>query len=154
TYETPARGARAAARSRADPRHRRVRTVGPPHRNHWFFRIASTSAHSSLRPTGSSLHRHTPPPDGGTLASHGGPEHSRHHRTGAACRPMSASPLERIAPALASIAGTGHERATEAARDVPGFRPMLWLLSAFWVYVAISNVLYATSMQASLSNLK
>jgi hypothetical protein len=67
---------------------------------------------------------------------------------------MSASPLERIAPALASIAGSPRERVAAAAGDAPAFRPLLWVLSAFWVYVLISNVLYATSMQASLSTIK
>ncbi len=67
---------------------------------------------------------------------------------------MSASPLERIAPALESIAGSQRERVAAATSDVPGFRPFLWVLTAFWVYVAISNLLYANSMQASLSSMK
>ncbi len=67
---------------------------------------------------------------------------------------MSASPLDRIAPALAAVAGTGRERVAAANSDVPGFRPFLWVLSAFWVYVAISNVMYANNMQASLSSMK
>jgi hypothetical protein len=67
---------------------------------------------------------------------------------------MSASPLERIAPALASVAGNPRERVAAANSDVPGFRNFLWLLSAFWVYVAISNVMYATNIQASLTSMK
>ncbi|MBS0376943.1 MAG: histidine kinase [Proteobacteria bacterium] len=67
---------------------------------------------------------------------------------------MSASPLERITPRLESIAGSQRERVAAATSDVPGFRPFLWVLTAFWVYVAISNVLYAQSMQASLSSMK
>jgi hypothetical protein len=67
---------------------------------------------------------------------------------------MSASPLERIAPALASVAGNPRERVAAANSDVPGFRNFLWLLSAFWVYVAISNVMYASNIQASLSTMK
>ncbi len=67
---------------------------------------------------------------------------------------MSASPLERIAPRLESIAGSQRERVAAATSDVPGFRPFLWVLTAFWIYVAISNVLYAQSMQASLSSMK
>jgi Histidine kinase len=68
---------------------------------------------------------------------------------------MSASPAERIAPGRAAPGASRRERisaaATEAAR---GFRPFLWVLTAFWVYVAISNVMYATNMQASLSSMK
>jgi hypothetical protein len=67
---------------------------------------------------------------------------------------MSASPLDRIAPALASVAGSPRERVAAANSDVPGFRSFLWLLSAFWVYVAISNVMYANNIQASLSSMK
>jgi hypothetical protein len=67
---------------------------------------------------------------------------------------MSASPLERIAPALASVAGSPRERVAAANSDVPGFRNFLWLLSAFWVYVAISNVMYASNIQASLTSMK
>ncbi len=68
---------------------------------------------------------------------------------------MSASPLERIAPTLAALAGSGRERLAAAAQPTAAaFRPFLWVLSAFWVYVAISNVMYATNMQASLSSMK
>src|SRR5580692_2671418 len=67
---------------------------------------------------------------------------------------MSASPLERIAPALASVAGNPRERVAAANSDVPGFRNFLWLLTAFWVYVALSNVMYANNMNASLTSMK
>ncbi len=67
---------------------------------------------------------------------------------------MSASPLDRIAPALASVAGSARERVAAATADLPGFRSYVWLLSAFWVYVAISNVMYATNIQASLTSMK
>jgi len=67
---------------------------------------------------------------------------------------MSASPLDRIAPALEAISGSRQERVAAATRDQAGFRPFLWLLTGFWIYVAVSNVLYATSMQASLSSMK
>jgi hypothetical protein len=67
---------------------------------------------------------------------------------------MSASPLERIAPALAALAGEGGARATQSAAVRTSFRPFLGLLTAFWVYVALSNVMYANSMQASLSLMK
>jgi len=68
---------------------------------------------------------------------------------------MSASPLERIAPALAALAGEDAARAAQpagAARS--SFRPFLGVLTAFWIYVAISNVMYANNMQASLSLMK
>jgi Histidine kinase len=34
------------------------------------------------------------------------------------------------------------------------FLPYLWVLTAFWVYVAVSNLLYANNMQASLTSMK
>ncbi len=64
---------------------------------------------------------------------------------------MSVSPLDRIAPAL----GTATLPAQAAARPTAAaFRPFLLLLTGFWIYVAISNVMYATNMQASLSQMK
>ena len=66
---------------------------------------------------------------------------------------MSASPLERIAPTLAALAGSGRVRVADAeARS--SFRRFVWVLTAFWVYVALSNVMYAHNMQASLSSMK
>jgi len=68
---------------------------------------------------------------------------------------MSASPLERIAPALAALAGEGAARAAQPAGATrSSFRPFLGVLTAFWIYVAISNVMYANNMQASLSLMK
>jgi hypothetical protein len=68
---------------------------------------------------------------------------------------MSASPVERMAPALAAPIASRRARLTAAATEAArGFRPFLWVLTAFWVYVAISNVMYATNMQASLSSIK
>jgi Histidine kinase len=68
---------------------------------------------------------------------------------------MSASPLERIGPAIAVL--TGRERAgvlpPEAVAQ-PSFRPLLGVLTVFWIYVALSNVMYANNMQASLSSMK
>jgi hypothetical protein len=67
---------------------------------------------------------------------------------------MSASPLERIAPALAALSGSaGTVPAANASPATSGFRPLLGLLTAFWIYVALSNVMYANNMQASLSNM-
>ena len=33
------------------------------------------------------------------------------------------------------------------------FMPYVWVLTAFWVYVAVSNLMYANNMQASLSSM-
>ena len=67
---------------------------------------------------------------------------------------MSVSPLDRIGPALDTL--TGRASAAAAAAGVAarsGFRPFLGVLTAFWVYVALSNVMYANNMQASLSSM-
>jgi two-component system, LytTR family, sensor kinase len=64
---------------------------------------------------------------------------------------MSASPLERIAPAIAALGRTAAPRMPAAAAANVGFRPFVGLLTAFWIYVALSNVMYANNMQASLS---
>jgi len=65
---------------------------------------------------------------------------------------MSVSPLERVAPAAAALGRRTSAAAGEGVRAAPaGFRPLLGLLTAFWIYVAPSNLLYANSMQASLS---
>jgi hypothetical protein len=65
---------------------------------------------------------------------------------------MSATPAERVTPAVATL-GQRASATAAAAVGAPsaGFRPLLGLLTAFWVYVALSNVMYANSMQASLS---
>src|SRR5438046_154833 len=68
---------------------------------------------------------------------------------------MSVSPLDRITPPFAVPAG--HDSALpepEALAAAHGFRTQLAVLTAFWSYVALSNVLYANSMQASFSNMK
>src|SRR3984893_17293672 len=68
---------------------------------------------------------------------------------------MSASPLERITPAFAPLAGYGGAQAgREALAAGRTFWPHLAVLTAFWIYVALSNVLYANNMQASLSTMK
>ena len=67
---------------------------------------------------------------------------------------MSASPLERIAPALAVLTGREPAAAIPAeAAGQPSFRPVLGVLTVFWIYVALSNVMYANNMQASLSSM-
>src|SRR6267154_828520 len=68
---------------------------------------------------------------------------------------MSVSPLDRITPPLAVPAR--HDSALpqpEALAAAHGFRTQLTVLTAFWIYVALSNVLYANSMQASFSSMK
>ena len=65
---------------------------------------------------------------------------------------MNATPAERVAPAVASLGPRATATAADRVRAAPaGFRPLMGLLTAFWIYVALSNVMYANSMQASLS---
>jgi len=69
---------------------------------------------------------------------------------------MSATPIERITPsfsvpARADTALLGREALAAAGQR---FWPHLAVLTAFWIYVALSNVLYANNMQASLSGMK
>src|SRR5205814_10306613 len=61
---------------------------------------------------------------------------------------MSVSPLDRLTPPFADLA----EHATvQAGREGLAARRSFWphltVLTAFWIYVALSNVLYANSMQ-------
>jgi len=67
---------------------------------------------------------------------------------------MSASPLERIPPEFLGIArdgdAAGERRAARARRN---FWPQLAVLSGFWVYVALSNLMYANTMGESLKSL-
>jgi len=64
---------------------------------------------------------------------------------------MNALPL-RHAAALLPRLGRG-ERELPLAREQAQLWPYVGLLTAFWIYVALSNVLYASSMQASLTKL-
>jgi len=68
---------------------------------------------------------------------------------------MSAPPFDRIAPAPVLLPG---ERSASRARAVSAswaeFRPYLGVVTAFWIYVAVSNLMYANNMQASLSAMK
>jgi hypothetical protein len=66
---------------------------------------------------------------------------------------MSASPLEQIAPEL-TLASAKQLTAAAAPATRTRFRPYLYLLTAFWVYVLISNLMYANNMQASLTQMK
>ena len=65
---------------------------------------------------------------------------------------MSVSPLERVTPAIATPGRRESATAAEAARASYGsFRPLFGVLTAFWIYVTLSNIMYAISMQASLT---
>ena len=65
---------------------------------------------------------------------------------------MSVSPLERVSPAGITLGRQPGATAAEGTHAAHGsFRPLLGLLTAFWIYVALSNVMYAANMQASLS---
>ena len=66
---------------------------------------------------------------------------------------MSASPLERFAPSLAALVGGERARPAATVGARASFRPLLGVLSVFWVYVTISNIMYANNMQASLSSM-
>jgi len=65
---------------------------------------------------------------------------------------MSAPSLERATPALTSLGWRAQAPAAEGARaGHTSFRPLFGVLTAFWIYVALSNLMYAISMQASLT---
>jgi hypothetical protein len=67
---------------------------------------------------------------------------------------MSVSPLERITPAVLGVAragdAAGERRAARARRN---FWPQLAVLTGFWIYVALSNLMYANTMGESLKSL-
>ncbi|HEY2807251.1 MAG TPA: histidine kinase [Steroidobacteraceae bacterium] len=63
---------------------------------------------------------------------------------------MSASPLEPVRPGWLALGGLA---AAPAAAAGTRFMPYVWVLTAFWVYVAVANLLYANNMQASLSSM-
>jgi len=68
---------------------------------------------------------------------------------------MAVSPLERISPVIAAF--TRPERAPDISAAMAGrasFKPLLGVLTVFWVYVTLSNIMYANNMQASLSVMK
>ena len=68
---------------------------------------------------------------------------------------MSVSPLDRITPAFAALARHGSAPlGREALAAGRSLWPHLAVLTAFWIYVALSNVMYANNMQASLSSMK
>ncbi|MGH8132853.1 MAG: sensor histidine kinase [Steroidobacteraceae bacterium] len=64
---------------------------------------------------------------------------------------MNAPPRERITPSVLGVARDGDvagER--QAARARRNFWPQLSVLTAFWIYVALSNLMYANTMGESL----
>src|SRR4030088_168792 len=68
---------------------------------------------------------------------------------------MSVSPLDRLTPPFAAPARRDSALPEpQALAAAHGFRTQLTVLTAFWIYVALSNVLYANSMQASFSSMK
>jgi hypothetical protein len=69
---------------------------------------------------------------------------------------MNALPSDQVIVAPAQAASPGYAarvRASARARAQLGAWPSLGILTAFWVYVALSNVLYANSMQVSFASL-
>src|ERR1700712_1449760 len=56
-------------------------------------------------------------------------------------------------PFLASHARSVAQDLSDSVSSGLKFWPLLAILSTFWVYVTLSNVLYATSMQASFSSM-
>src|SRR5882724_5726161 len=69
-------------------------------------------------------------------------------------RRMNALPSEQAPATLPLIAERhGAEGVRQAADAKSRLWPQLGILSAFWVYVALSNILYAHNMQASLTAL-
>jgi hypothetical protein len=64
---------------------------------------------------------------------------------------MSATPLEPIGPTLFGAARSGHAALAQPRAAAPGsFWPSLAVLTVFWMYVALSNILYASTMGESL----
>src|SRR3981081_1661938 len=68
---------------------------------------------------------------------------------------MSGYPLDGSTPRFAALARHASAQAgREALAAGRSFWPHLAVLTAFWIYVALSNVMYANNMQASLSSMK
>jgi hypothetical protein len=63
---------------------------------------------------------------------------------------MSVTPLEPIAPAFRGAAHSEAAAAQPLAAAPASFWPSLTVLTVFWVYVALSNLMYASSMGESL----
>jgi hypothetical protein len=64
---------------------------------------------------------------------------------------MNVSPLGEITRAPVAVAAERIAAVRDAGKSYEDFRPLMGVLTAFWVYVALSNVMYANNMQASLS---
>ena len=67
---------------------------------------------------------------------------------------MSVAPSDRITPQLADLARRATAPLAPGALGAASVRAQLTVLTAFWIYVALSNVLYANSMQASLASVR
>jgi hypothetical protein len=64
---------------------------------------------------------------------------------------MSVSPLEKITPSFLGVARAGDAAGErQAARARRNFWPQLAVLTGFWIYVALSNLMYANTMGESL----
>jgi hypothetical protein len=63
---------------------------------------------------------------------------------------MSATPLEPITPFTGAARSLAAAVAQPAAAARGSFRPALAVLTVFWVYVALSNLMYASTMGESL----
>ena len=62
--------------------------------------------------------------------------------------PMSAVPRERLAvPPIDMTAGNGLEAPHSAVSSAIRARPLLAILTVFWIYVTLSNTVYALGMQ-------
>ena len=67
---------------------------------------------------------------------------------------MNALSSEQLSGALPPMTDRSADEETRQAADAKSrLWPQLGILSAFWVYVAVSNILYAHNMQASLTAL-
>jgi len=66
---------------------------------------------------------------------------------------MSASAPEPRSPWPTAAAGTAAALNAPVATALPKIWPNLSLLTAFWVYVTLSNILYGVSMQESLATI-
>jgi hypothetical protein len=63
---------------------------------------------------------------------------------------MNATSIDPARPGLLALAADASAQARAPGSHVR-FLPYVWVLTAFWAYVTLSNLLYANNMQASLS---
>jgi len=68
---------------------------------------------------------------------------------------MNALPMERLLPGPGAAAARSHATNGPAAFiEKQGLWPLYGILTAFWLYVALSNVLYGISMQSVLASMR